>query len=36
LIIRFGRSAYIMRYRIDEPRHIIAVTRIWHSRERRR
>jgi len=33
LVVRFGRGAYIMHYRVEED--LIVVTRIWHSRENR-
>ena len=33
LVVRFGRSRYIVRYAVRE-REVI-VTRIWHGRERR-
>ncbi len=34
-IVPFGNAAYIMRYRLDERRQRILITRIWHSKERR-
>jgi plasmid stabilization system protein ParE len=34
LPIRFGRDGYIVRYRVEPGRVIVA--RIWHSRERKR
>jgi plasmid stabilization system protein ParE len=34
-IVPFGNAAYIMRYRLDERRQLVLITRIWHSRERR-
>jgi len=33
-IIRFGRSAYVVRYKIEDD--TVLITRIWHSREKRR
>ncbi len=33
LIVRFGKGAYILRYRIEGD--TVFVTRIWHSREDR-
>jgi len=35
LIVPFGRAAYIIRYHLDEAKHTILITRIWHSREHR-
>ena len=35
LFIPFGKSAYVLRYRIDEDRNILAVVRVWHGREHR-
>ena len=34
-IVPFSNAAYIMRYRLDERRQLVIITRIWHSRERR-
>jgi plasmid stabilization system protein ParE len=34
-IVPFGNAAYIMRYRLDERRQLVLITRIWHSKERR-
>ncbi len=34
LVIPFGRSAYVLRYRIDEHGDAIII-RVWHGRERR-
>jgi plasmid stabilization system protein ParE len=36
LIVRFGKSAYIIRYRIEDSKQTVFVVRIWHGRERRR
>lgn len=33
LIVRFGRSRYVIRYRVREDS--VVITRIWHGRERR-
>ena len=33
LIVRFGRSRYIIRYQVRED--AVVITRIWHGRERR-
>ncbi len=35
LVIPFGNSAYILRYRLDEARDTLLVVRIWHGREQR-
>jgi plasmid stabilization system protein ParE len=35
LFIPFGKSAYVLRYRIDEHRDTIVVIRVWHGREAR-
>ncbi|MFM9865823.1 MAG: type II toxin-antitoxin system RelE/ParE family toxin [Micropepsaceae bacterium] len=37
LFVRFGRSAYVIRYRIgkDEDGDNVTVVRVWHGRERR-
>ena len=35
LFVRFGRSSYVIRYRVDVPRDQLIVVRIWHGRERR-
>jgi plasmid stabilization system protein ParE len=35
ILVRFGRRAYVVRYRILQPGGAIFVTRIWHSREAR-
>lgn len=32
---RFGKRAYILRYRIDEAEDVLVIVRIWHSREGR-
>jgi plasmid stabilization system protein ParE len=34
LYLRFGNSAYVVRYRVSDD--TILITRIWHGRERRR
>lgn len=36
LIVSFGKSAYILRYRIEDSKQIVFVVRIWHGCERRR
>jgi plasmid stabilization system protein ParE len=35
LIVPFGRSAYILRYRYSSRRDEIVIFRIWHGRESR-
>lgn len=35
LFVQFGRSAYVVRYRIDVKRDELLVVRVWHGRERR-
>ncbi|MCP5432252.1 MAG: type II toxin-antitoxin system RelE/ParE family toxin [Alphaproteobacteria bacterium] len=35
LYVPFGRSAYVLRYRIDRERQILIVVRVWHGREGR-
>ena len=35
LFIPFGKSAYVLRYRIDQDSDTLAVVRVWHGRERR-
>ncbi len=35
LFIPFGKSAYVMRYRIDESNETVVVVRVWHGRESR-
>jgi plasmid stabilization system protein ParE len=35
LFVRFGRSSYVIRYRIDTPRDEVVIVRVWHGRERR-
>lgn len=35
LFVRFGRSRYVIRYRIDTARDELVIVRIWHGRERR-
>lgn len=36
LFVPFGRSAYVLRYRIDTDTDTLAVVRVWHGREQRR
>ncbi len=31
----FGRSAYVIRYRVDHARSTVVIVRIWHGRDRR-
>lgn len=33
LVVKFGKSAYVVRYRVSED--AVIVTRIWHGRQRR-
>ena len=35
LFVPFGKSAYVLRYRIDQEKDVLAVVRIWHGREDR-
>ncbi len=35
LIVRFGKGAYILRYRLDRTANAVVILRVWHSRERR-
>ncbi len=35
LFIPFGKSAYVLRYRIDEDKDCVVVIRVWHGREKR-
>lgn len=35
LFVPFGRNAYVLRYRFDEPNDTLVVVRVWHSRENR-
>ena len=35
LIVPFGEGAYIIRYRVDQRRDTVVITRLWHGRERR-
>jgi plasmid stabilization system protein ParE len=35
LLVPFGRSAYVIRYRIDYARDAVVIIRMWHGRERR-
>jgi plasmid stabilization system protein ParE len=36
LFVPFGKSAYVLRYRIDRDDDALVVVRIWHGRESRR
>jgi plasmid stabilization system protein ParE len=36
LIVPFGDGAYVIRYRLDQRRDTIVITRLWHGREHRR
>jgi plasmid stabilization system protein ParE len=35
LYVPFGKSAYVLRYRIDVDSNTLVVVRIWHGRENR-
>ena len=35
LFVPFGKSAYVLRYRIDRERDTLVVVRVWHGREQR-
>jgi len=35
LFIPFGKSAYVLRYRIDSDNDCVVVIRVWHGREQR-
>ncbi len=35
LFVPFGKSAYILRYRIDKTNRSLVVVRVWHGRELR-
>ncbi|WP_117196522.1 type II toxin-antitoxin system RelE/ParE family toxin [Rhizobium terrae] len=35
LFVPFGKSAYVLRYRIHEEADTLVVVRIWHGRENR-
>lgn len=35
LVVPFGRSAYVIRYRVDHARETVVIVRMWHGRERR-
>ena len=35
ILVRFGKRAYVVRYRVLRPGEAIFVTRMWHSRELR-
>lgn len=36
LFVRFGKSAYVLRYRIADESGTLVVIRVWHGREDRR
>lgn len=36
LFVPFGKSAYVLRYRIQEEADTLVVVRVWHGREDRR
>jgi len=36
LIVPFGGGAYVIRYRVDQRRNTVVITRLWHGREQRR
>ena len=36
LFVPFGKSAYVLRYRIHAEADTLIVVRVWHGRERRR
>jgi plasmid stabilization system protein ParE len=35
LFVSFGKSVYVLRYRINSAKEEIAVLRVWHGREKR-
>lgn len=35
LFIPFGKSAYVLRYRVDSDNDVVVVIRVWHGRESR-
>ncbi len=35
LAIKFGKSAYVLRYRILREEDLVVIVRIWHSKENR-
>ena len=35
LFIPFGKSVYVLRYRIDSDNDCVVVIRVWHGREHR-
>ncbi|OWV80272.1 hypothetical protein ATY77_26000 [Rhizobium sp. R634] len=35
LFVPFGKSAYVLRYRIHEEADTLVVVRVWHGREQR-
>ena len=35
LFVPFGKSAYVLRYRIHAERETLVVVRVWHGREHR-
>lgn len=36
LFIPYGKSVYVLRYRIDTENEMIVVLRVWHGREKRK
>jgi len=36
LVVPFGGGAYVIRYRVDQRRNTVVITRLWHGREQRR
>ena len=36
LFVPFGKSAYVLRYRIADGDETLVVVRVWHGRERRK
>jgi plasmid stabilization system protein ParE len=36
LYVPFGKSAYVLRYRIDQEKNTLIVIRVWHGREGRK
>ncbi|MCB8839650.1 type II toxin-antitoxin system RelE/ParE family toxin [Aurantimonas sp. VKM B-3413] len=36
LFVPFGKSSYVLRYRIQEEADTLVVVRVWHGREDRR
>ena len=35
LFVPFGKSAYVLRYRVDTLKNMLVIVRIWHGRETR-